>query len=340
MDTEKIIDTAKELVADNKGIIAMDEGIENCNKRFATVNIPQTIEYRRDYRDLIITTPNLSDYISGLILCDETIRQFREDRTPFISFIIESGIIPGIKVDKGEKKMAGHYGEMITEGIDGLEERLTEYALLGARFAKWRVEIIIDNYIPSRGGIDANAHTIARFAAICQEVGLVPIIEPEVMMTGEHTISRCYDVTKDVLHSVFNQLYKQGVLLEGIILKPNMVISGMQCPSQATVIEVAEATINCMLQTVPAAVQGIAFLSGGQSCKLASEHLNEINKTMTHKVPWALTFSYSRAIQLPVLEIWKGKHDNIEIAQCELLHRVICNYAARRGDYSTTLERA
>ena len=339
MCIENVINTARAMVADYKGLLAMDEGAVHCNKRFAAINIPQTENMRRDYRDLLITTPNLCEYISGLILCDETIRQYREDDTSFIKYIIDSGIIPGIKVDKGEINMAGHPGEKITEGLDGLQERLAEYAHIGARFAKWRGEIIIDHFIPSRSCIDANAHSLARYASICQSVGLVPIVEPEVLMDGEHTISRCSEVTKEVLHSVFNQLYKQGVVLEGIILKPNMVISGLQCPSQATIDEVADATINCLLQTVPASVQGIAFLSGGQPFKLATEHLNAMNKLNTHKLPWPLTFSFSRAIQQPVLEMWKGKSSNIEIAQAELLHRAICNYSARRGEYNSTLER-
>jgi len=339
MSIDNVTSTAKKMVANYKGLLAMDEGVEHCNKLFSAVNIPQTEDKRRDYREMIITTPGLSDFISGVILCDETIRQFRKDGTPFIRYIMDFGIIPGIKVDKGLKSLTGHPKERITEGLDGLRERLYEYASFGARFAKWRGEIIIGDCMPSKTCIDANSHSLAMYAAICQEAGIVPIIEPEVIMDGTHNIKRCSEVTHEVLHSVFNQLYKYGVVLEGMILKPNMVISGLQCPSQATVDEVADATINCLLQTVPAAVQGIALLSGGQSYKLASEHLNAMNKVAKYKLPWALTFSYSRAILQPVLEIWKGEYSNIDLAQAELIHRAKCNYSARRGDYGSTLER-
>jgi fructose-bisphosphate aldolase class I len=340
MNIENVISTAKAMVADNKGLLAMDESIASCNKRFATIGIPQTEDYRRDYRELIITTPGLGNYINGVILCDETTNQYRRDGTSFVKYIIDAGIIPGIKVDEGERDLAGHPGEKITGGIDGLRERLVGYAQLGIRFAKWRAEIIIGNNMPSGGCINANAHCLARYAALCQEAGLVPIIEPEVIMDGNHTIERCAEVTTEVLHAVFNQLYRQRVVLEGIILKPNMVISGLECPYQATVNEVADATVNCLLNVVPEAVTGIAFLSGGQSCQLASSHLNAMNTRFKSKLPWALTFSYARAIQQPALETWQGKKLNVEEAQAELLHRAKCNYAAVRGEYTPTLERA
>ena len=339
MGIENIICTAKAMMADDKGLLAMDESIASCNKRFAPLGIPQTADYRRDYRELIVTTPGLCNYVSGVILCDETTQQYMHNGTSFVKYIIDAGIIPGIKVDEGETDLAGHPGEKITEGIDGLRERLAGYAQLGLRFAKWRAEIIIGDNIPSGGCIDANAHSLARYAALCQEAGLVPIVEPEVVMDGSHTIERCKEVTTEVLHSVFNQLYRQRVVLEGIILKPNMVISGLECPYQATVNEVADATINCLLQVVPKTVTGIAFLSGGQSYQLASSHLNAMNTRFKSKMPWALTFSYSRAIQQPALEIWQGKRLNVEEAQAELLHRAKCNHAARRGEYSAYLER-
>ncbi len=340
MNIENVTRTAKKMVADHKGILAIDESIASCNKRFAKIGISQTEDCRRSYRDLIITTPNLSNYISGVILCDETIRQYRKDGTAFAKYIIDSGMLLGIKVDGGEKDLAGHSGEMITEGIDGLRERLATYAQMGVRFAKWRAEIIIGDHMPSKGCIDANAHSLARYAALCQEAGIVPIVEPEVIMDGDHSIETCNNVTTAVLHAVFNQLYRQRVVLEGIILKPNMVISGLQCPHQASINEVADATINCLLHTVPAAVPGIAFLSGGQTARLASEHLNAMNKWTKSTIPWALTFSYARAIQQPALEIWQGKDLNIEEAQAELLHRAKCNYAANCREYTDLYEKA
>ncbi len=333
MIIDNVLSTAKAMVADHKGILAIDESPISCNKRFAEVGIPQTECFRKDYRELIITTPHLSNYISSVILCDETTKEERQDGTSFIKYIIDSGIIPGVKVDRGERELAGYNGEKITEGIDGLRERLAIYAQKGIRFAKWRAEIIIGNSIPTSGCIDANAHLLARYAALCQEAGLVPIVEPEVTMNGHHTLERCKKVTAEVLHSVFNQLYRQKVVLEGIILKPNMVISGLECSVQASINEVADATINCLLQSVPAAVAGIAFLSGGQSCQLASANLNAMNKKYKSKLPWPLTFSYARAIQQPAIEIWQGKKLNIEEAQAELLHRAQCNYSARRGEY-------
>ena len=331
MNVQKLIETATMLVAENKGLLAMDESNPTCNKRFAKLGIPQTEEARRTYRELIVTTPNLGEYISGAILYDETIRQKKQDGTPFVKAITDTGIILGIKVDMGTKDMAGHSGEKITEGLDGLRDRLKEYFQMGARFAKWRAVITIDDRIPSRGCIEANSQALARYAALCQEVGLVAIVEPEVLMDGEHTIERCYKVTEEVLHTVFNHLYTQRVMLEGIILKPNMVLSGLTCSEQASVDEVANATVNCLLRNVPAAVQGIAFLSGGQSSELASSRLNAMNLKFKSRSPWALTFSFGRAIQQPALDLWQGKEANVSKAQQALLDRAKCNWAARQG---------
>jgi len=338
MNVQKLIETATMLVAENKGLLAMDESNPTCNKRFAKLGIPQTEEARRTYRELIVTTPNLGEYISGAILYDETIRQKKQDGTPFVKAITDTGIILGIKVDMGTKDMAGHSGEKITEGLDGLRDRLKEYFQMGARFAKWRAVITIDDRIPSRGCIEANSQALARYAALCQEVGLVAIVEPEVLMDGEHTIERCYKVTEEVLHTVFNHLYTQRVMLEGIILKPNMVLSGLTCPEQASVDEVADATVNCLLRNVPAAVQGIAFLSGGQSSELASSRLNAMNLKFKSRSPWALTFSFGRAIQQPALDLWQGKEANVSKAQQALLDRAKCNWAARQGEYKAAME--
>ena len=336
MNAQELIETAKMLVADCKGLLAMDESNPTCNKRFAKLGIPQTEEARRAYRELIITTPGLGEYISGAILYDETIRQQKQDGTPFVQVITKAGIIPGIKVDTGAKEMAGHPGEKITEGLDGLRDRLKEYFQMGARFAKWRAVLTIGSGIPSQGCIEANVQALARHAALCQEVGLVPIVEPEVLMDGAHTLERCSEVTTEVLRSVFNQLYTQRVMLEGMILKPNMVLPGLTCPQQATVDAVADTTVQCLLRTVPAAVPGIAFLSGGQSAEIASARLNAMNARF--KTPWALTFSFGRAIQQPALDIWHGKEANVSKAQQALLHRAKCNWAARQGEYNATME--
>ena len=268
MNAQTLINTARTLVADDKGLLAMDESNPTCNKRFAKLGIPQTEEARRAYRELIATTPGLGECISGAILYDETIRQQKKDGTPFVKVIIDAGIIPGIKVDAGAKDMARHPGEKITEGLDGLRDRLAEYSRMGARFAKWRAVIAVGDGIPSRGCIEANSQALARYAALCQEVGLVPVVEPEVLMDGEHTLERCREATEEVLRTVFNQLYTQRVMLEGMILKPNMVLPGLTCPTQEAVDEVADATVRCLLRAVPAAVPGIAFLSGGQPGEL------------------------------------------------------------------------
>jgi fructose-bisphosphate aldolase class I len=338
MNEQKLIDTAKMLVVSNKGLLAMDESNPTCNKRFAKLGIPQTEEYRRAYRELIVTTPCLGEFISGAILYDETIRQQKKDGTPFVQVLTDAGIIAGIKVDKGAKAMAGHPNETITEGLDGLRDRLQEYAQMGARFAKWRAVLTIGDDLPSRGCIEANAQTLARYAALCQESGLVPIVEPEVLMTGAHTLEQCGEVTAAVLQIVFQQLYTQRVLLEGIILKPNMVLSGLSCPQQASVEEVAAATVQCLLRTVPSAVSGIAFLSGGQSSELASARLNAINVKFKARSPWELTFSFGRAIQQSALELWHGKESDVLAAQQALLHRAKCNASARQGEYKAEME--
>lgn len=339
MNTPLLLDTAGRMVADDKGLLAMDESHPTCNKRFAKLGIPQTEEARRVYRELIITTPGLGESISGAILYDETIRQQKKDGTPFIKVISDAGIIPGIKVDTGAKDMAGHPGEKITEGLDGLRERLAEYFQMGARFAKWRAVIAIGDDIPSPSCLEANAHALARYAALCQEAGLVPVVEPEVLMDGEHTLERCLEVTEEALRNVFIQLNCQRVLLEGIILKPNMVLPGLACPQQASVEKVADATVRSLLRTVPAAVPGIAFLSGGQSAELASARLNAMNVRFKSRLPWALGFSFARAIQQPALEIWRGEEANVKAAQQALLHRARCNRAARRGEYTAAMER-
>ncbi|HEX3889939.1 MAG TPA: class I fructose-bisphosphate aldolase [Verrucomicrobiae bacterium] len=339
MNAQKLIDTAKALVADDKGLLAMDESNPTCNKRFAKLGIPQTVEFHRAYREMIVTAPGLGDSISGAILYDETIRQQKRDGTPFIKVLADAGIIPGIKVDAGAKDMAAHPGEKITEGLDGLHARLAEYFQMGARFAKWRAVIVIGDGIPSRSCIEANAHALARYAALCQEAGLVPIVEPEVLMDGEHTLERCREVTEEVLQTVFNQLNFQRVMLEGMILKPNMALPGLACPKQESVDEVADATVKCLLRTVPAAVPGIAFLSGGQSAELASARLNAMNVRFKSRLPWALAFSFARAIQQPALEIWRGEESNVPAAQKALVHRANCNRAARRGEYSAAMEK-
>jgi fructose-bisphosphate aldolase class I len=338
MSSQELISIARAMVAEDKGILTMDESAPTCNKRFEKAGITNTEETRRSYRELIITTPGLGESVSGVILFDETIRQSKKDGAPFVKVITDAGIIPGIKVDAGAKDMAGHTGEKITEGLDGLRDRLIEYFKMGARFAKWRAVITIGDDIPSRGCIEANAQALARYAALCQEAGLVPIVEPEVLMDGGHTMERCREVTEEVLRTVFNQLYTQRVMLEGMILKPNMVLPGLACPSQETVDEVADATVRCLLRTVPAAVPGIAFLSGGQSAELASARLNSMNVRFKSQIPWALSFSYGRAIQQPALEIWHGKDAHVLAAQNALYHRAACNWAARRGEYDATME--
>ena len=338
MTARDLIETAQKMVAGDKGLLAMDESLPTCHKRFSALGIPQTVEARQAYRELIVTAPRLADSISGAILFDETIHQQTKTGVSFVKVLSDAGIIPGIKVDGGTTNLAGHTGEKITEGLDGLRDRLQKYFKLGARFAKWRAVITIGESIPSRGCIVANAVTLARYAGLCQEAGLVPIVEPEVLMDGPHTLARCGEVTEEVLRTVFNHLYTQRVLLEGMILKPNMVVPGLECPHQESVDEVAEATVTCLLRAVPAAVPGVAFLSGGQTAELASARLNAMNVRYKSRVPWALAFSYARAIQQPALETWHGDESRVAAAQAALVHRANCNRAARRGEYSATME--
>ncbi len=343
MNVHELIDTARTLVAGDKGLLAMDESNSTCNKRFAELGIPRTEETRRAYRELLVTAPGLSESISGAILYDETIRQQKKDGTPFVKALTDAGIISGIKVDTGTTDLAGHPGEKITEGLDGLRDHLAEYAQMGARFAKWRAVIAIAEGTPSRGCIEANAQTLGRYAALCQEAGLVPIVEPEVLMEGTHSLERTGAVTEEVLRVVFRHLDEQGVLLEGMLLKPNMVLSGSSFPAQESVAEVADATVRCLLRAVPAAVPGIVFLSGGQSGELASAHLNAMNTRnaqLPSRLPWALSFSFGRALQQPAMAIWGGQEANVEAAQQALLHRATCNQAARRGQYSAAMDRA
>jgi fructose-bisphosphate aldolase class I len=338
-----LAETARLMLADHKGLLAMDESTGTCNKRFAKAGIAQTEEARRRYRELILTTPGLAECVSGVILYDETIRQARADGTPFVAVIGATGIIPGIKVDTGAKDLAGHAGEKITEGLDGLRERLRDYFEMGARFAKWRAVIGLGDGLPTHACIDANAHALARYAALCQEAGLVPVVEPEVLMVGDHSLARCQQVTEQALRAVFDQLSVQNVALDGIILKPNMVLPGLTCSVQPTADEVADATVQTLRRVVPAETAGIAFLSGGQSGELASARLNAMNakfKAPSAVAPWPLTFSFARAIQQPALEIWAGKDANRDAAQRALLHRAKCNSAARRGQYSPSMETA
>jgi fructose-bisphosphate aldolase class I len=340
MSAQSLANTARALVTGSRGLLAMDESNPTCNSRFAPLGIPQTEDARRTYRDWIVSTPGLCEYISGAILYDETIRQRTKADVPFAKAVTDAGIIPGIKVDTGAKSMAAHPGEKVTEGLDGLRDRLAEYAQMGARFAKWRAVITVGAGIPSRGCIEANTQALARYAALCQEAGLVPVVEPEVLMEGTHTLERCSEVTGEVLRALFGQLYTQRVELEGLLLKPNMVLPGSTCPKQVSVDEVADATVTCLLRAVPAAVPGIAFLSGGQPSELASARLNAMNVRFRSRLPWALAFSFARAIQQPALEIWKGEQAHVGAAQRALCHRARCNSAARRGEYGSAMEGA
>jgi fructose-bisphosphate aldolase, class I len=338
MNIQELISTANSMVANHKGLLAMDESLPTANKRFAKLEIPQTEEMRRSYRELLATTPGLGEFISGAILFDETIRQKTKDGRLIVKVLTDAGIIPGIKVDTGAKDMAGHSGEKISEGLDGLRKRLVEYYQMGARFAKWRAVITIGDGIPSRACLEANAHALARYAALCQESGLVPIVEPEVLMDGDHTMKQCFEVTEEALRTVFDQLFIQGVMLEGIILKPNMIVPGLKCPKQETAEKIADETVKCFMRAVPAAVPGITFLSGGQSSELASERLNAMNNRFKSILPWELSFSYGRALQQPALDIWRGEDANAEEAQKALYHRSKLNYAARKGEYTSKME--
>ena len=330
--------TAEALVAPGKGILAADESAPTIEKRFRALGIESTEKKRRVYRQMLFTTAGIEEFISGVILFDETVRQKADDGTAFPEALSRQGIIPGIKVDKGAKPLAGAPGEKVTEGLDGLRERLAEYKGLGARFAKWRAVITIGGGMPSAYCIDANAHALARYAALCQEAGLVPIVEPEVLMDGDHTIERCFDVTEVVLQSVFRALRDQRVTLEHLLLKPNMVLPGKGCPRQASVADVAEATVRCLLRAVPAAVPGVVFLSGGQAEEDATAHLNAMN-TLTGPRPWQLSFSYARALQGPAMKAWGGEARNIAAGQKAFYHRARCNGAARYARYTPELER-
>ena len=339
MDVQKLNDTAKAMVAGDKGLLAMDESTPTANRRFAAAGIPQNEETRRAYRDMIVTAPGLGDCLNGAILVDETIRQQTRGNVPFAKALESVGIIPGIKVDAGAKPMAAHPDEQLTQGLDGLRERLAEYVKLGARFAKWRAVITIGNGIPSWSCLEANGLILALYAALCQEAGLVPIVEPEVLMDGDHTMERCAEVTEATLKEVFDQLVAQDVQLEGMILKPNMVVPGLKCPRQNSNEEIADATVHCLLRTVPAAVPGVAFLSGGQSGELASARLSKMNSRFKGRMPWGLAFSFARAIQEPAMQIWHGEDANVAAAQKALVHRARCNVAARRGEYAPAMEK-
>jgi fructose-bisphosphate aldolase, class I len=337
MATQSLVETAGALVAPGKGILAADESPPTIEKRFQKINIESTEDNRRAYREMLFTTPGIGDHISGVILYDETTRQKAGDGTLFPKILERAGVIPGIKVDKGAKPIAGSPEEKVTEGLDGLRDRLTEYRELGARFTKWRAVIEIGESIPSYLCIHANAHALARFAALSQEAGLVPIVEPEVLMDGDHSIGRCYETTEWMLKETFQELFYQRVELEGMLLKPNMVLSGKEASEQASVEEVAQLTVRCLRSAVPAAVPGIVFLSGGQSAELATAHLNAMNAMGGH--PWQLSFSFARALQGPALETWRGDEGNVQAAQEIFAHRARMNSAARSGRYSEELER-
>ena len=332
-----IQDIAQAMVAKGKGILAADESTPTCTKRFESINVESTEENRNAYRGMLFTADGIENHISGVILFDETIRQSTVNGSiPFPEHLSALGIIPGIKVDKGAKQLANSDDEKITEGLDGLRDRLKEYYELGARFSKWRAVITIGEDIPTAYCISANAHALARYAALCQEQGLVPIVEPEILMNGDHTIEESYQLTTETLYTVFYELASQGVELEGMVLKPNMVLSGYDCSEQASVKEVAEMTVDCFFNTVPAAVPGIAFLSGGQSDELATAHLNAMNQI--DGTPWNLTFSYGRALQAPALKAWSGRAENIPTAQEALMKRAIFNGLATKGEYSSDME--
>jgi fructose-bisphosphate aldolase class I len=333
-----LADTAARLMADHKGILAIDESNATCNRRFAALDIAQTEESRRRWRELIVTTPDINRSISGMILYDETIHQATASGKTFVKVLAEADILVGIKVDTGANPLAAFPGESVTEGLDGLRQRLSGYAAIGARFAKWRAVFSAGDSAPTPAGIEANAHALARYAALCQEAGLVPIVEPELLMDGVHDLDRCGALSQTILEAVFRQLAAQRVLLEGLILKPNMVLAGTNCSDQATPERIADATLRCLLRAVPAAVPGIAFLSGGQSPELASTRLCAMHGQSRAKSPWPLAFSFARAIQKPALALWAGRDANAELAQATLVHRARCNRAARRGEYDAATD--
>jgi fructose-bisphosphate aldolase, class I len=337
MATNDLDSTARALVGGGKGILAADETPPTLTRRLDALKIESTPDSRRAYREMFFSTPGVAEFISGVIMQDETIRQKSSTGIALADLLAQQGIIPGIKVDNGAKPLAGSPGENITEGLDGLRERLKDYRDMGARFAKWRAVIAVSDTLPSATCVQVNAHALARYAALCQEQGVVPIVEPEVLMDGSHTIERCEKVTGDVLHVVFNALFDQKVSLEGMLLKPNMVISGTKCAKQASVKEVALATVRCLSRHVPAAVPGIVFLSGGQNHLVATEHLSAINQLEGPK-PWKISFSYGRALQDEALKAWHGKNENLKAGQRAFYHRAKCDSAAALGKYTTAME--
>ena len=337
---QELQDTAREIVSEGRGILAADESTGTITKRFEQLGIESTEESRRTYRQLLFTTEGIGEFISGAILYDETIRQSTDDGTPFPQALNDQGTIPGIKVDTGAKPLALASDEKVTEGLDGLRERLEEYRELGARFAKWRGVIQIGDGMPTSYCLDVNAHALARYAALCQEAGIVPIVEPEVMMDGDHPIERCYEVTTETLYRVFAALFEQNVLLEGVLLKPNMILPGKDAEEQKSVEEVAQTTLNCMRTVVPAAVPGIVFLSGGQGNELATARLNAMNEIAKQDPqPWELAFSYARALQGPPIETWVGQEEKVSEAQAQYYHRARLNSAARKAEYSEDMEK-
>ena len=332
MNLEKLESTAREMVSGGRGILAMDESTGTCTSRFEKIGVPSTEENRLSYRSMLVTAEGLSEFISGAILFDETIRQKVNGETPFATYLNDAGIVPGIKVDTGAKALAGHPGEKVTEGLDGLRERLQEYVSLGARFAKWRAVITIGDGIPSDACLMANSHGLARYAALCQEADIVPIVEPEVLMDGGHSIEQCRDVTHRTLKTVFDQLDNQSVALTGIVLKPNMVLSGKECTEQATVEEVATQTVDCFLDCVSASVPGVAFLSGGQTDEQATQHLNKMNQ-LGLNLPWYLTFSYGRALQQAPMKAWSGDNSKTVEVHQKVLQRAEVNALASQGQF-------
>ena len=331
--------TVGELLAPHKGILAADESTGTIGKRFKALNVASTEQTRREYREFLFSTPGLAEFISGVILYDETIRQGNAAGQPLPQLLKAQGLVPGIKVDEGTVALPAFPGEKITQGLDGLAQRFETYRALGARFAKWRAVIDIGDGVPTAGAIEANAHALARYAAIAQAAGIVPIVEPEVLMDGKHTLETAARVTKDVLHAVFHELHRQRVALEAMLLKPNMVVPGLECPEQATPAQVAQATLSCLKRTVPAAVPGIVFLSGGQSDADATANLNAMNLP-GQRQPWVLSFSYGRALQAPAMRAWSGQSANRKAAQDALYRRARLNAAARMGEYTAAMEHA
>lgn len=337
MDTQTLKDTAAAMVAEGKGILAIDESMGTCEKRFSALGVECNEENRRLYRQLLVTAPGAENYLSGMILFDETLRQKTDEGVPFPQVLSERGIIPGIKVDKGTKPLALHEGELATDGLDGLRDRLVEYVELGAKFAKWRAVITIGEGLPSMACIRANMHSLARYAALCQEAGLVPIVEPEIIIDGDHTIERCYEVSALTWKTLFAELAEQGVMLEGTILKTSMVLSGKDASERAGHAEVAEQTVKCLKENVPAELAGVVFLSGGQSEQDSTIHLNEMNKN--GELPWPLSFSYGRGIQGPALQIWAANMNDVDRAQRALVLRSKFNGLATKGEYSPEMEK-